>query len=158
MKQQLPNRILRLLALVIFAATLAACGGGGGDAPAPNNGGNSQNPDPQPQPDPDPQPQPDPDPQPDPEPATFSVSLNWNIPDSRENGDTLEVYEIGGYEIRYKLTSDDEYTSIVINDSSSSSYQITDLQAGTYEFTMASFDIENLYSEFTDPEVTAVGT
>ncbi len=93
-----------------------------------------------------------------PEPETFSVKLSWSIPDTRENGDPLEVYEVGGYELQYKLASDPVYTSIVINNGNEQSYEITNLIAGTYQFRMASFDTANLYSDFTDPLSAAVGS
>jgi hypothetical protein len=52
-----------------------------------------------------------------------SVSLYWDVPNQRENGEYLDITEIGGYEVRYKLKGD-------------------------YEFQIATFDTNGLYSGF----------
>ncbi|MGS2724267.1 fibronectin type III domain-containing protein [Porticoccus sp. GXU_MW_L64] len=156
----------RLLVLLIFTSALVACGGGGGDSASSGNSGSGSGqtpaPTPQPTPDPDPAPQPtpdpDPDPAPNPQPATFSATLSWNIPSNRENGDSLELYEIGGYEIQYKLASDSQYTSVLVNDETRDNYEITGLSAGTYEFRIATFDIDNVYSQFSSPQSATIGS
>ena len=151
--------------MTVLATTLTACGGGGGGGTSANSTGGSATtpapqPEPTPEPTPEPQPEPAPEPQPEPEPApaVHSVSLSWDIPDSRENGSSLEVYEIGGYEIQYKLTDDSSYTSIIINDAQTDSYEVANLAAGTYEFKVATFDTDNVYSNFTGPLSTSVGS
>jgi len=82
------------------------------------------------------------------EPAAKSVSVSWSMPDSRENGDTLYSYEIGGYEILYKKQGDTLYTSEIIEDSQITSIDIDNLVAGDYEVKIASFDTDNLMSEY----------
>ena len=172
------NTFLKVLALVTLTATLTACGGGGASTGGGTNStGSGQTPtppptpeptptpepeptpDPEPTPTPTPEPEPTPDPEPTPpQPATFSATLNWNIPSSREDGTTLEMYEIGGYEIQYKLVSDSQYTSIVISDETRDRYEITGLNAGTYEFRIATFDIDNVYSQFSTPQSASIGS
>lgn len=82
-----------------------------------------------------------------------AVQLLWSAPVTRENGDYLDITEIGGYEVRYKLKLDTDYTNIVINDGFTDAYYFNYLQ-GEYEFEIATFDKAGLYSEFIaiDPE------
>jgi len=90
----------------------------------------------------------------EPAPATVptltarSISVSWSIPDSRENGDTLYSYEIGGYEILYKRDGEALYTSEIIANSQTTSIDIPDLLAGEYLVKIASFDTDNLLSEY----------
>lgn len=76
-----------------------------------------------------------------------AVQLLWTTPSLRENGEALDVTEIGGYELRYKLKSDTEYTTIKIEDGYADSYFIDHLE-GDYEFEIATYDINGLYSDF----------
>lgn len=76
-----------------------------------------------------------------------AVQLFWSVPTSRENGDYLDITEIGGYEVRYKLKSDTTYTSVFINDGFADAYYF-DYLNGDYQFEIATFDREGLYSEF----------
>lgn len=82
------------------------------------------------------------------EPETQSATLSWSRPYERVNGEQLQHYEIGGYEIRYRRAEDEEYTTVVIEDSSAISHEIDDLPAGDYTFKIAAFDTDGLYSQF----------
>lgn len=75
------------------------------------------------------------------------VQVYWSPPNQRENGDYLDITELGGYELRYKRTSDNRYTSIVIEDAYVDSYYFDNLQ-GEYEFQIAAFDANGVYSAF----------
>lgn len=77
------------------------------------------------------------------------VSFTWTAPDLRENGNDLNITEIGGYELRYRKTTDHEYTYITINDAWKNYYNFTWLD-GTYIFEIAAFDKNGLYSTFVD--------
>lgn len=76
-----------------------------------------------------------------------SVQLLWSVPTQRENGDYLDISEIGGYELRYKLRSDSEYKTIRITDGFTDAYYF-DYLKGDYMFEIATFDKEGLYSNF----------
>ncbi len=78
-----------------------------------------------------------------------SVKLSWTIPDSRENGEPLQLYEIGGYEILFKKAGDLLYYSETITDASTSEYIVGELEPGDYEFKIAAFDIDGLLSSYT---------
>lgn len=73
--------------------------------------------------------------------------LEWTTPDQRENGNYLELSEIGGYEIRYQQGHDGERQSIIVEDGYATSYEL-DLEEGAYEFSIAVFDVNGLYSQF----------
>lgn len=75
------------------------------------------------------------------------VQLYWNIPTEREDGERLDVTEISGYEVRYKLKSDTEFQSVSITDGYTDAYYFNYLQ-GDYEFQIATYDKNGLYSSF----------
>jgi len=78
-----------------------------------------------------------------------SVQLFWSVPTQRENGDYLDITEIGGYELRYKLKGEAEYKTIHIADAFTDAYYFNYLK-GEYEFQIATFDKAGLYSNFVD--------
>lgn len=78
-----------------------------------------------------------------------SVEIYWAPPNQRVNGDPLDIAEIGGYELRYRRKSEDRYTHIIINDNYANFYYLSSLQ-GEYEFQIAVFDAEGLYSAFVE--------
>jgi hypothetical protein len=71
------------------------------------------------------------------------------VPTLRENGEHLDITEIGGYELRYKLKSEDTYKVIQISDAFIDAYYF-DYLKGEYEFQIATFDKDGLYSGFVD--------
>ncbi len=76
-----------------------------------------------------------------------AVRLEWDRPEFRENGEYLEGDEIGGYELRYRKLGEDDFETVVIEDGWDEDYELTEL-VGSYEFTIAAFDSNGLYSEF----------
>lgn len=77
------------------------------------------------------------------------VGIYWTAPDRRENGEFLDITEIGGYELRYKRKDDDEYTRIIINNNYANFYSLSILHT-EYEFQIAVFDVKGLYSIFAE--------
>ena len=75
------------------------------------------------------------------------VSLSWLAPTQRENLTPLDINELGGYEIRYKLANDVDFTYITINDAWTTYYYFAWLD-GAYTFQVAAFDKNNLYSNY----------
>lgn len=73
--------------------------------------------------------------------------LAWEAPNTRMNGDYLELNEIGGYEIRYQLPTSDEFNYITINDGSTSEYPLIDIPTSAH-FEIAVFDTDGLYSSY----------
>lgn len=82
-----------------------------------------------------------------PEVANGDVTLYWAPPTQREDGTTISGAELGGFLIRYKLKTATDYTLIDISDNSAKSHIITNLN-GDYEFQIAAYDANNLYSTF----------
>lgn len=77
------------------------------------------------------------------------VNLNWAPPVERENGNALDITEVGGYELRYRKVADNAYTYVTINDAWTNTYQFPWLE-GTYVFQIAAYDKNGLYSNFVD--------
>ncbi|HSC67414.1 MAG TPA: hypothetical protein VLC79_06980 [Cellvibrio sp.] len=75
------------------------------------------------------------------------VQIYWSAPLKRENGDYLDIAEVGGYELRYRRTSDTRYTSITIDDRYTDTYYFDNLE-GEYEFQIAAYDVNGIYSPF----------
>ena len=75
------------------------------------------------------------------------VYLRWSVPNKRENGDYLDITDVGGYELRYRRTTQPDYTYVSINDAWTNSYNLN-LAEGLYEFQIAAFDKNGLYSQF----------
>lgn len=81
------------------------------------------------------------------EPIDGPVVLYWTAPTRRENGAHLDISQVGGYEVRYKLRSQNQYTYVTIPDGYTDAYYF-DYLKGDYEFEIAAFDINGLYSQF----------
>ena len=65
----------------------------------------------------------------------------------REDGATLDMTELGGYEVRYRRAADTEYTYVSIEDAYKNELNLSWLE-GTYVFEVAAFDKNGLYSRF----------
>ena len=78
-----------------------------------------------------------------------SVGLSWLAPNQRENGSFLDITEMGGFELRYKLASAANFTYITINDAWTTQHNFTWLE-GDYIFQIAAFDKNGVYSNFVD--------
>lgn len=77
------------------------------------------------------------------------VGLSWLAPNQRENGTFLDVTELGGYEIRYKLSGAASFSYITINDAWTTQHMFNWLE-GDYVFQIAAFDKNGIYSNFVD--------
>lgn len=75
------------------------------------------------------------------------VSVEWITPSQRENGDYLELDEIGGYELRYKPINSSVYIREIITDKYATSYATTNASTDGL-FQIAAFDTNGLYSHF----------
>ncbi len=85
--------------------------------------------------------------------TNVSLELTWDIPVERENNEQLFVYEIGGYEIEYRKVGDVSFQTVTIEDGTTNTYAFTELEAGDYEIRIAAFDVNGLYSKFSDSAV-----
>lgn len=83
----------------------------------------------------------------DPQELKGPVDLSWSLPTRREDGRGLDVSDLGGYELRYKLKEDPVYTYILISDPLITSYHFAWLE-GKYQFQIAAYDKVGVYSDF----------
>lgn len=77
------------------------------------------------------------------------VGLAWRVPTMRENGDPLDITELGGYELRFRTATNENFTYITINDPWTNYYNFSWL-VGDYIFQVAAFDKSGVYSNFVD--------
>ena len=89
-------------------------------------------------------------------PEGSTVTLSWSIPVTYENGNTLDMIDIGGYQIN-QTCSDTGSSSILIRDASTDEY-VTDpfLEGNNCSYTIATFLTSGLYSALSD-SVGAIG-
>lgn len=76
-----------------------------------------------------------------------TTTLSWLHPDKRENGQFLELDEIGGYELRFKETTSTTYTHLTLHGNMTNSYT-TNLIPADGDIQIAVFDTNGLYSDF----------
>jgi hypothetical protein len=83
-------------------------------------------------------------------------TLSWYRPDHRENGEYLEIDELGGYELRYREGSEGSYSSVIIEDPWQDEFHLSSIvdvsTAYRYEYQIAAFDSSGLYSQFVSLE------
>jgi hypothetical protein len=77
------------------------------------------------------------------------VNFNWTPPILRENGNPLDITEVGGYELRYRKVTDINFIYVTVNDAWKNYYNFTWLE-GTFVFQIAAFDKNGNYSSFVD--------
>lgn len=122
-------------------------------------------PEPEPTPEPEeasPEPEPTPEPETVPEPFSKTITLSWQAPSSRENGDPLAVNELDGYEIIYYREGSDaeagQVKDVDAMDASGAlitSIELVIAETGTWYFSIASSDKGGLSSSLSEP-VSAV--
>ena len=83
------------------------------------------------------------------EPTPISLTVAWDIPETRENGEELLLSEIGGYEVIYAIKSGPDISAVIL-DPTVTEYEISG-EPGRYKAQVAIFDTDNLYSDFSDP-------
>lgn len=87
------------------------------------------------------------------EQTSATLAVQWDAPVERENGEQLFIYEIGGYELSYRLVGANEYQSLLIENGSTIETELPITQVGQYEVRIAAFDSNGLYSKFSDAVV-----
>lgn len=75
------------------------------------------------------------------------VLLKWAVPSARENGEYLDVGEVGGYEIRYRKKGQQSYNSVRVEGGYVNNHYFNHLQ-GNLEFEIAAYDTNGLFSRF----------
>lgn len=78
--------------------------------------------------------------------STSARKITWSHPIERENGQYLELDEIGGYEIRYRTTASSNYTYVTLSGNKTTEYVPSKFEG--LEFEIAVFDTQGIYSQF----------
>lgn len=76
-----------------------------------------------------------------------TLTLSWSHPTKRENGNFIELDEIGGYEIRFKQNPTSNYIYLTLNGSKITSYSTTLIPTNS-PIEIAVYDTDGLFSEF----------
>ncbi len=76
--------------------------------------------------------------------VTSSVALSWDIPQAREDGTALEIYEIEGYVIAFGTDANNLDQQIVVQGGAVQEAVIENLTKGTYFFAIATVDSEGV--------------
>lgn len=75
-----------------------------------------------------------------------SASLSWNAPATRANGEGIKMGELSGYVISYGQNPDELSEVIRIDDANTMDYIISNLDYGTWYFTIQAEDVDGLVS------------
>ena len=91
----------------------------------------------------------------------FSVTVNaapiiyvveWDVPEVRETGYELNAAtDIVSYEILYRKVGDDEFQEMEVLGGASTEYELELPLTGTYEILISAKDINDVYSQYSEP-------
>lgn len=84
------------------------------------------------------------------EPVIASVELSWDIPELRDDGSDLALYEINGYIIKYGVDENNLNSTLSVDGATQDSVVIAELNAGTYYFTIATVDSDGLQGAYSE--------
>jgi len=107
----------------------------------------------EPQSTPEPEPTPEPQPTPEPEPILGAATLSWTAPLTRENGESIAMGELDGYEVRYGQTDDISALlgKTTINLASTMEVTVEGLGKGIWYFTIRTLDVNGAFSDWSIP-------
>ena len=74
------------------------------------------------------------------------MQFSWVAPTQRNDNTPLAVTDIGGFQLRYKLRSAGSYSMVTIASGAATSYALAGIGAGDYEYQLAVYDTNGLYS------------
>lgn len=86
-------------------------------------------------------------------PTTVSLQLSWSLPTQREDGTTLDVQDISGYEIYMsRIDSANTVTDqvMVVSGANQTSLMLPDLSTGQYHLAISAIDTAGLKSQLSD--------
>ena len=84
------------------------------------------------------------------------IGLSWVAPSERENNQPMSLAEIAGYKIYYGPTPNQYNNSVNIKDGSADGYTFRGLRAGTYFFSLTTYDTDGRESQRSQPVKIAV--
>ncbi|HUH36779.1 MAG TPA: hypothetical protein VL027_02425 [Spongiibacteraceae bacterium] len=148
---------LKHLTAILALCALAACGGGGGGGGSESTAATDNPPPPVAKPAPPAKPPKPTTPPPPPPPPAFTpvtISLSWQIPTTREDGSTLSMAELGGYQIVYYRdgsAANSNCCRLNINNGRQDRVDVTINEAGTWYFAISAIDAQGLHSDLSEP-------
>ena len=80
--------------------------------------------------------------------ASSTIELTWDIPQAREDGSDLALYEINGYVIAYGTDQDNLSNQLSVDGASSTITMLENLASGTYYFAIATVDSDGVQGEY----------
>lgn len=121
---------ISLFFILLLSLLITACGGGGGGGTTITTGtGNVTG------------------------TGTKSISVRWDIPTTKVNGDPISLSEIGGFKIY--IASNNNLTPslprVTITDNTATDYVINNLTSGTYYIYITTYDVNGDESPYSDP-------
>ncbi len=119
------RKYILILALVLTATLLSACGGGSSTSSTSGAASQSLS-------------------------TSSGVSLSWTAPSARTDGTFLPLTELAGYRI-YMGTSSDNLNPVVdLSDDTVTSYTVNNLSAGSYFFAVSAYDTDGAESGYSE--------
>jgi len=82
--------------------------------------------------------------------STADVSLSWDIPTEREDGQALELYEINGYRIAYGFDENSLNNMYEVTGAAVTEQVFEDMNSGVYYFAIATVDSDNVQGNYSD--------
>ncbi|WP_228300777.1 fibronectin type III domain-containing protein [Marinobacter lipolyticus] len=76
-----------------------------------------------------------------------TADLSWNAPMTRVNNESLKMGELAGYVITYGKDRDDMSETIRIDSAATMEYTVSNLDTGTWYFTIQAEDVDGLISD-----------
>lgn len=134
--------------ICLIGSVLTACGGGGGGSSSDSSAGSPSPTNPVPG---SPNSPNEPNDGPIITPTVNSkIELSWNAPSAYENGTSILSDELAGFEIAYRRVGDSLFSTVQVQNPSTLNYDIDGLDTGIYEVKVAAFDINGLYSGYSE--------
>ena len=93
---------------------------------------------------------PAPEPSPEDTVPTNAALLSWTAPLTRENGDSLAMGEIAGFEVVYGNSEDNVDQSLAIGDASIDELLVDELTEGTWYFAIRTLDTDGNRSRLSE--------
>ena len=77
-----------------------------------------------------------------------SIELTWDIPQEREDGSALDLFEIDGYVIAYGTDQNDLSNQVTVDGASVQNKVLDNLANGTYYFSIATVDSDGVQGSY----------
>jgi hypothetical protein len=92
--------------------------------------------------------------------TTYTANIQWHAPSQRENGNTLNLYEIAGYEVQYREVGAPSFTVVRVPEDGTGTQSVSiEVSADSnYELLIASYDIDGLFSDYYETRIEDIAS